>query len=72
MSSLASATSSLGSLNGLIIFFIAFSSTPVLTLTLVVIIFSGFSFATFSISIPPASLEIKAIFELDRSTKQDK
>ena len=39
---------------------------------LVVIIFSGFSIAIFSISIPPSVLLMNAIFELSRSTKHDK
>ena len=38
----------------------------------VVIIFSGVFEATSSMSIPPSALEIKAIFELARSTKHDK
>ena len=38
----------------------------------VVIIFPGFSTATFSISTPPSTLLIKAIFELSLSTKHDK
>ena len=39
---------------------------------LVVIILLGVSDATFSISIPPSVLLIKAIFELSLSIKQDK
>jgi len=38
--------------------------------TFTVVIFFGVFFATFSISIPPSALEIKAIFELDLSTIQ--
>ena len=37
-----------------------------------VIIFSGLFLATFSISIPPSVLEIKAILELFLSTMHDK
>ena len=40
--------------------------------TFVVIIFSGVSLATFSISIPPSVQLINAIFELSLSTKQER
>ena len=40
--------------------------------TLVVTIFSGELIATSSISIPPWSLDMNAILELDLSTKHDK
>ena len=62
----------LGKLKGCIIFLMYVSLTVLDKLIFVVTTFSGLFFATSSILTPPSALEIKAIFELDLSTKQDK
>ena len=59
-------------LNGLITFSISLSSISIFNSNFVVIIFFGVSEATFSMSIPPSVLLIKAILELCLSTKHDK
>ena len=59
-------------LKGCIIFSMSVSLTFLDKLIFVVITFSGLFFATSSIFTPPSELEMKAIFELDLSTKQDK
>jgi hypothetical protein len=56
----------------LIIFSKSFWLTSFFKSNLVLIIFSGCSFATFSISTPPSVLLIKAIFEVPLSTKQER
>ena len=60
-----------GGVKILIIFSQLSSDISSIISNLVVTILSGLFFAIFSISIPPWSLEIKAIFELPLSTKHE-